>query len=87
MSDFMIQSPHTKEECLHALDETLAKGPEVLSKFEYGCQKGDHTAYAMVNVQDETAARALIPQFLQGKAKIVPIARITPQEIRAYHEK
>src|SRR5690349_18227579 len=34
MSDFMIESPHTKDECLHALDETLASGQEILAQYE-----------------------------------------------------
>ena len=87
MSDFLIQSPHTKEECLHALDETLAAGPEVLSKYEFGCMKGDHTGYAFVNVEDENAARAMVPQFLRPKAKIVPVTPFTPEAIRALHVK
>lgn len=87
MSDFLIQSPHTKEECLHALDETLAKGPDVLAKFEFSCNTGEHTAYAVVNVKDESAARSLVPTFLQSKAKFIPIAPYTPEQIRSYHQK
>lgn len=87
MKDFMIQSPHTKEECLHALDETLKAGPEVLAKYEYGCSKGDHTGYALVAAQDENAARKMVPTFLLPKAKIVPVDRFTPEAVRALHTK
>ena len=86
MSDFMIQSPHSKEECLHALDETLAAGPEVLAKYEFGCTKGDHTGYAIVNVPDENTARGMVPKFLRSKAKVVQVTPFTPEAIRALHK-
>lgn len=85
MSDFMIESPHTKEECLHALDETLAAGPEVLARYEYGCNRGDHTGYALVSVETEREAQLLVPEFLRSKAKIVEVAPYTPEEIRSFH--
>ena len=40
---YLIESPHTKEECLQALDDVLARGPEFLARFEWGCMSGDHT--------------------------------------------
>ncbi|MDP2269891.1 MAG: hypothetical protein Q8N23_18840 [Archangium sp.] len=86
MSDFMIESPHTKEECLHALDETLAAGPGVLAKYEFGCTKGDHTGYALVSVETEREARLMVPEFLREKAKVIEVAPYTPEEIRAFHQ-
>ncbi len=86
MSDFIIESPHTKEECLRNLEETLASGPEVLAKYEYGCGKGDHTGYALVNVETEREARLLVPEFLRKKAKVVEVAPYTPEEIRSLHK-
>ena len=87
MGDFMIQVPHTKEECMRSLDETLAAGTEVLSKYEFGCMKGDHTAYAMINARDEGTAQTMVPQFLRARAKIVPVERMTPESIRALHNR
>ncbi len=84
MSDYLVESPHTKEECLRALDEVLDKGADVLAKFEFGCKQGDHTAYAIVR-GTEASALELVPKFLRGKAKIVPVEAITPDQIRAFH--
>ena len=33
MTRYLIEAPHTKEECLRNLDQTLAKGPDILGKF------------------------------------------------------
>jgi hypothetical protein len=87
MAQYLIESPHTKEECLRALDETLAKGPEVLDRFEYGCSAGDHRGWATVEAKTESQARELVPSFLRAKARVVPVSKYTPEQIRSYHEK
>ncbi len=84
---YMIETPHTKEECLKALDEQLAKGPEILKKFYYGCKAGDHTGYALVDVRNEMEARNFVPGFLINKARIVEVDIFTPEVIRSLHTK
>ena len=84
---YVIETPHTPQECLRALDEQLAKGPDVLKKFSYGCKAGDHTGYAIVDVMNEGEARSLIPNFLINKARIVAVDIFTPEVIRSLHTK
>jgi hypothetical protein len=84
---YMIETPHTKEECLQALDEQLAKGPETLKTTFYGCKAGDHTGYALVDVRNEKEARELVPSFLIGKARIFEVDTFTPEMIKAFHTK
>lgn len=84
---YLIESPHTKEECLRALDEQLEKGPEVLKKLYFGCNAGDHTGYAIVDAKSEGDARKLVPDFLIGKARIVEVGQFTPEMIRSFHTK
>lgn len=84
---YMIEMPHTPSECLRALDEQLAKGPEILKQFNYGCKAGDHTGYALVDVKNETDARNLVPGFLINKARIVQVDIFTPDVIRSLHTK
>ncbi len=84
---YVIETPHTPQECIRALDEQLAKGPEVLKKFNYGCKAGDHTGYAIVDVMNDSEARSLIPTFLLNKARIVPVDIFTPEVIKSLHAK
>ena len=84
---YLIATPHTKEECLRALDEQLEKGPDVLKKFSYGCKAGDHTGYAIVDVKDLREARGLVPGFLLDKARIVEVGIFTPEVIKSLHSK
>ena len=83
---FLVQSPHTKEECLKALDETLAKGTETLNKFEWGCMAGDHTGYALIDAENESKVRNLLPSFVRDKARVTQISKISPDQIRSFHK-
>jgi hypothetical protein len=84
---YIIETPHTKQECLQALDEQLAKGPDVLKKTFYGCKAGDHTGYALVDVKSEREARELVPSFLLNKARIIEVDTFTPEMIKSFHTK
>ncbi|MBI5419051.1 MAG: hypothetical protein HZA60_03085 [Deltaproteobacteria bacterium] len=86
MARYLIESPHTKEECLQALDEILARGPGELAKYDFGCMSGDHTGYVIVEVGSESEARGLVPSFLRGKARIVKLDKFTPEQIKSFHE-
>jgi hypothetical protein len=83
---YLIESPHTKEECLQALDDVLARGPEFLSKFEWGCMSGDHTGWAVVEAESESAARSLVPALVRSKARVIEVGKFTPEQIKSFHE-
>jgi hypothetical protein len=87
MERYFVESPHTPEECLRALDEIMAKGPGVLARYEWGCMAGDHTGYAMVDGHSESEVRGTIPAFLGAKARVVKLNKFTPEQIREFHRK
>jgi len=87
MKRYLIETPHKAADCLKALDEELAKGQQVLGKFDYGCMAGDHTGYALVDAESREDAISLVPTFLQGSAKIVEVGKFTPDMIRSFHTK
>ncbi len=82
---YLLETPHTKEECLRELDEVLAEGKDVLNEFYWGCGAGDHTGYAIVEGKNESDVRKLIPNFIRGKSKVVELAKFTPEQIRSFH--
>jgi hypothetical protein len=84
---FLIESSHTKAECLQALDDILAKGPDVLNKFEFGCNSGVHTAWGTVEGRNESEVRNMLPASIRDKARLVEISRFTPEQIRSFHQK
>lgn len=82
---YMIESPHTKQECLRELDDLSAKGKSALGQFYWGCGKGDHTGYAIIDARDINEARNLVPDFVRDKAKVVELSQFTPDQIRSMH--
>lgn len=87
MTRYLVTSPHTADDCVRALDSTLAKGTTVLDKFVFGCMDGDHTGYAIVDVKSMSDALAMVPDFLQESACITKVDKLTAADIRALHKK
>jgi hypothetical protein len=87
MAQYLIESKHTKEQCLQALDNLLDKGPDVLNKFEFGCMAGDHTGWATVEADNQQQAEELIPKPLRSQTRVVQVSKFTPEQIRSYHNK
>jgi hypothetical protein len=85
-SVYFVQVPHTKEQCMDALVEMKDQGEAVLSKFEYGCMSGDHTAYGFLEGQSEESVRLKLPAAEQKSAKIVKVNKFTAAEIEKMHK-
>jgi len=82
---YLLESPHTKEECLRELDEVLAEGQNVLNKFNWGCSVGNHTGYAIVDAADEAEVLNMVPSFLRRKARAIRLEKFTPEQIKSLH--
>jgi hypothetical protein len=82
---FLIESPHTLAECLRAMDEVLAQGPEELARYDWGCLNGDHTGYAIIEACSKQAAEVAVPAFLRYKTRIVELNKFMPEQVRAFH--
>jgi hypothetical protein len=85
-SKYLVTAPHTKEECLKALDEVKATSKKLLEKFDWGCMSGDHTGYLMVEARDEAAVRKMLPSSW-GNTRIQPLNKFTPAQIESFHKK
>ena len=87
MTQYLIESPHTAEECMQALDDISGMGPKALAKWNFGCMTGDHTGWAMVTAADEQAALQMVPANLREKAHVHKLTKFTPAEIKKMHQK
>jgi hypothetical protein len=86
MSDYLVESTHTPEECLTELDTIVREDPKVLDRFEWGCLSGEHRGVAIVQAEDETRALGLVPASVRGRTRVIPLTRFTPEQIRMAHE-
>ncbi len=87
MAKYLIESPHTNQGCLEALDEMLVNDPKLLAKFNWGCSAGYHTGWAIVEAENEAGARAILPISLRSQARIFVVDEFTPEDIRLKHQK
>lgn len=87
MPQYLIESPHSKEECLKALDAVSEKEPQLLEKSWFGCKSGEHVEWATVEAGSAEEAKSMLPDFLRDKARVVEVGQVTPEQIREYHMK
>ena len=86
-SKFFVQIPHTAEQCMNTLVEMKDKGGDVyLSKFNFGCMSGDHTAYAFLEGKSEEDVRQMLPKDEQKNAKIEKVDKFTAAQIEKMHK-
>jgi len=86
MSDYLIESRHTPEECLSVMDNIVQDDPKVFETFEFGCMAGEHRGVAIVQAEDETRALGLVPTSIRSRTRAIPLTRFTPEAIRKAHE-
>jgi Skp family chaperone for outer membrane proteins len=85
-SHYLVQSPHTQEQCMNVMEEMKSKGDQYLSKFYFGCMSGDHTAYAILEAPSEDAARKMLPKDVQQNARVTKVDKFTAAQIEKMHK-
>jgi hypothetical protein len=86
MSRYIIETSHTPEQCLQALDQVLERGPDLLGKFDWGCMAGDHTGWAVIEAESRERLRGRVPPSILDSARIVEVGKFTPEQIRSFHK-
>ncbi len=85
MARFLIEAPHTKEDCLDALDSVAALSKELFGRFDWGCGNNVHTGWAIVEAQDATTATMMLPTNIRNQVRAVEVTRFTAEQIQAFH--
>lgn len=85
-SRFIVVAPHTKEQCLKALDDVKAMGNKLLEKCDWGCMAGDHTCYVVLEGKDEAAVRKMLPGDWSN-ATVQKLNKFTAAQIASFHKK
>ena len=84
---YLVESPHTADGCLKALDDISAMGPKALDKWEFGCAAGEHVGWAIVTASDEQAALAYVPASIRDQARVHKLNKFTLAQVLAFHGK
>lgn len=84
MPEFMIEVPHSAEECFVAVSEAL-RHPDarlLIDTTYWGCAAGVHTTWIVHRLADIGEARALVPRLLRDTARVVELTRLSLNEVR-----
>jgi hypothetical protein len=83
MSRFLVEVPHEAgtAECLRAIEIFLRTGSHFLSKADWGCLDGDHSAWMIVDVDSKEEARAIVPSAYRAEARIVGLNSFTMAQV------
>jgi hypothetical protein len=86
-TEYLVESPHTADGCVQALDEISAMGPNALAKWQFGCMAGEHVGWAIVTAPNEQAALQLVPASLRDKARVHKLNKFSAAQVKALHGK
>lgn len=73
MQKYIIESPHTAENCDQLIKDLHAAG--YLHHFEWGCKDNDHTAWAIIEAESPEHAKQIVPWYVREKARIVKLVK------------
>ncbi len=83
MARFLIEVPHEAERvaCARAVEVFLKTGSHFLTRADWGCKDGVHSAWVIVELENKSEARSILPPVLRPKAKITQLNNFSLQEI------
>jgi len=84
MNRFLIETPHTDDNCLALIDELNARG--YLTHFDWGCRAGIHTGWAIIEAEDESQARLAVPPLIRGMARVIRLNKFCEEELVELHK-
>jgi len=71
MDRYLIETPHTAEECFDLIKVLNAQG--YLWNFDWGCKAGIHSGWAIIEAENGEQARLAVPPLVRSRARIVKL--------------
>jgi hypothetical protein len=84
MDRFLIESPHTGEDCKKVVKSVYALG--YLNNCDWGCTSGVHTAWVTIEAENENQALLVVPPVLRTKAKAIKLTKFDPDIVSNWNE-
>ena len=87
MPRYMIQTSHdpTPTTCGRVLAGLLRAGAHYLRRADWGCERGVHVGWLIVEAKSDDDARLMVPPAFRSNALVVRVHRLTPEEAQALH--
>ena len=79
MDRYLIESPHSEEDCDKVINEIQMAG--YLHYFDWGCKDGVHSAWAIIEAESRQHARQIVPWMVRDKARIVKLVKFEDADL------
>jgi hypothetical protein len=86
MARYLVELPHTKEDCLEALDSVVAHSHALMDRIDWGCGDDVHTGWLLIEAQDADAARMMVPTNIRSRAKATQLVKFTAEQVQSFHD-
>ena len=73
MNRFLVESPHTIHDCKLAVKLVQSMG--YLNNFDWGCEDGVHTGWAVIEAENAVQALGVVPAIVRNKARAVKLCK------------
>ena len=85
-SEYLIEVPHSPEECPEAEVAATGVGGRVLRSY-FGCGEGTHTTWIVAELASEKEAWSLVPRLLRDTARVTRVDRVPSDPNRQRNRK
>jgi hypothetical protein len=85
MNRYLIESSHTEKDCHRVVEQFINYG--YIINFDWGCECGVHSSWAIVEAENESDALLTVPSLLRSKARAIRLNKFTPEVLQAHHER
>jgi hypothetical protein len=83
MTQYMVEIPHSREECPELSVHSDGALPPADSNRSYsGCARGLHRTWVLMDVETEEEAWSVVPALLRDTARVVPLDGARPAELK-----
>jgi hypothetical protein len=88
MPKYLIEASHepTYQACVRVLKAFEQAGAHYLLRADWGCKAGVHSAWIIVEAENEHDARLVVPPVVRSSARVVQLNKYTPEEVKNFHE-
>ncbi len=86
MPRYMIESSHDPSLCQRIQAAFLQAGVHYLTRADWGCKDGRHTAWITVEAKSDSDARLMVPPIIRTSAMLAKLNKFTPEEVRVFHQ-
>jgi LmbE family N-acetylglucosaminyl deacetylase len=84
MERYLIETPHTAENCLALIEEVHAQG--YLNNFDWGCRAGVHTGWVVIEAESEEQAYMAVPPLVRKQARVTRLNKFDISEVGSLHK-